>query len=186
MLHEYAHGWMADRLGDPTPRLAGRLTINPLPHIDPIGSILLPILLLVTQAHFLFAYAKPVPFNPLALRWQRWGSAIVGAAGPAANLIVALVFGLLVRFLPLSNFSLLLTIIVYANILLAVFNLVPIAPLDGSKVLYALLPDRYYKFKLWLEKYGFFILLFFMFYLFDWLLSPLVRFLTNLLAGQTV
>lgn len=185
VLHEYAHGWMADRLGDPTPRLAGRLTINPLPHIDPVGTLLLPFLLfLVTRGSFLFAYAKPVPFNPLALRFQRWGAAAVGAAGPLANFIVALVLGLVVRFLPLSNFSLLLTIVIYANILLAVFNLVPIAPLDGSKLLYALLPDRYYKFKIWLERYGFFILLFFMFYLFDWLLSPIVFFFLNIFAGQ--
>ncbi|MFZ5391054.1 MAG: site-2 protease family protein [Patescibacteria group bacterium] len=180
ILHEYAHAWMADRLGDPTPRLAGRLTINPVPHIDPWGTLFLPFLLFfVSSGSFLFAYAKPVPFNPLALRSQKWGSALVGAAGPAINLLVAFTLGLIVQFIDLGSLSNFLTIVIYANVLLAVFNLVPIPPLDGSKVLYALLPDKWYGFKVWLEKYGIFVLFFFILFLFDWL-RPVMDFLLQL------
>jgi len=183
ILHEYAHGWVADRLGDPTARLAGRLTINPRPHIDMWGTLLLPIILLIaTRGSFMFAYAKPVPYNPLALRWQKWGSAAVGLAGPAANLIIAFGLGILIRFLPISTFTSLLSIVVYANIVLAVFNLVPIPPLDGSKLLFTLLPDRFYAFKFWLEQYGLFILLFFLFFGLQWL-SPLVFKLLTLAIG---
>jgi len=186
IFHEYAHAWMADRLGDPTPRLAGRLTINPIPHIDPWGTLLLPFLLFfVSGGGFLFAYAKPVPFNPLALRSQKWGSAIVGLAGPLANLLLAFGLGLVVQWLPeypsLGNF---LTIVVYANILLAVFNLVPIPPLDGSHLLYSLLPDRWYSVKIWLEKYGIFLLFFFILFLFDWL-RPVMEFLLQLAIAPT-
>ena len=100
ILHEWSHGYAADRLGDPTPRMAGRLTINPIPHIDPWGTLLLPFLLLyLTSGSFLFAYAKPVPFNPLALRWRRYGAAAVGFAGPLANLILVLGLGILIRIL---------------------------------------------------------------------------------------
>ena len=144
ILHEWAHGLAADKLGDPTPRMAGRLTINPIPHIDPWGTLLLPFLLFfLTSGNFMFAYAKPVPFNPLALRLRRYGAAVVGAAGPAANLIVAFGLGLFVRFMDISSFTAFLAIVVYANILLAVFNLVPIPPLDGHHVLYSFLPDKF-------------------------------------------
>ncbi|MBU1038810.1 site-2 protease family protein [Patescibacteria group bacterium] len=180
ILHEYAHAWMADRLGDPTPRLAGRLTINPVPHIDPWGTLFLPFLLFfVSGGGFLFAYAKPVPFNPLALRAQKWGSALVGGAGPVINLLVAFVLGLVVQLVNLGSLTNFLTIVIYANILLAVFNLVPIPPLDGSKILYVLLPDKWYGFKLWLEKYGIFVLFFFILFLFDWL-RPIMEFLLQL------
>lgn len=183
IMHEYAHAWAADRLGDPTPRLAGRLTINPVPHMDMWGTLILPFsLFLLTSGQFLFAYARPVPFNPLALRWQRWGSAAVGVAGPGINLIVAFILGQLIRFLPLNTFSDLLSVIVYANILLAVFNLIPIPPLDGSKLLYALLPDRWYAAKVWLDRYGIFLLVIFILFLFDWV-RPVILFLFNLATG---
>ena len=183
IIHEYAHGWVADQLGDPTARNAGRLTLDPRAHIDMWGTIIMPIMLLLfSGGSFMFAYAKPVPYNPYNLSNRKWGPALVGVAGPAANLIVAVMFGILVRFLPPSNFSLLLGIIVYANLLLMVFNLVPIPPLDGSKILFAVLPDSMYQFKLNLERYGFIILLFFIFYFFQWLV-PIISWLFRLVTG---
>jgi len=184
ILHEYAHGWTADRLGDSTPRLAGRLTLNPIPHIDLWGTVLLPFgLFFLTSGSFLFAYAKPVPYNPLALRFQRWGSAAVGVAGPAANLIVAFGLGLLIRFLGFSSFTSFLSIVVYANIMLALFNLIPVPPLDGSKLLYALLPDRWYQFKILLERYSLVMLIVVVFFLSQWL-TPLINFVFNLAVGS--
>ncbi|MFH1173114.1 MAG: site-2 protease family protein [bacterium] len=184
IVHEYAHAWMADRLGDPTAKQLGRLTLNPIAHIDPIGTLLLPLIMFMsTGGRFLFAYAKPVPFNPYNLKDQKWGPALVGLAGPASNLLLAVVFGLLIRFMPESNFSVFLSIIVYANILLMVFNLVPIPPLDGSKLLYALLPDSLNNLKLWLERFGFVFLLIFIFFFFQWLV-PVILYIFQVLTGQ--
>ncbi|MBI2990323.1 MAG: site-2 protease family protein [Candidatus Magasanikbacteria bacterium] len=183
ILHEYGHGWMADRLGDPTARYAGRLTLDPRAHIDKWGTLLMPLILfLITQGNFLFAYAKPVPFNPYNLRDQRWGPVWVALAGPMSNFLLALVFGLMVRFLPVSNLTSFLSIIVYANVLLGVFNLVPIPPLDGSKLLYALLPDSLSHVKESLERYGFVVLLVFIFFFFQ-LISPIIIFLYKLFTG---
>ncbi len=137
VLHEMAHGFAADRLGDPTARLQGRLSPNPLVHIDLLGSVVIPALLLLSQAGILFGWAKPVPYNPYNLRDQKWGEAKVAAAGPAVNLALALIFGLLIRFggdLGLApSFLELSAYVVYINILLAFFNLIPIPPLDGSR-----------------------------------------------------
>ncbi len=186
IIHEYAHGWAADQLGDPTARNAGRLTLSPLAHIDWWGTIFMPIvLLLISGGSFLFAYAKPVPYNPYNLKNQRWGPALVGLAGPAANFIMALVFGILIRFLTPSLFSSLLGIIVYANLLLMVFNLVPIPPLDGSKILFAILPDSMENFKINLERYGFIILLIFIFYFFQWIV-PIITWLFRLVTGYSM
>lgn len=147
ILHEVSHGYAADMLGDPTARLQGRLTLNPISHIDPIGSLLIPAVLVLSTSPFMFGYAKPVPYNPYNLRNQRWGEAIVAGAGPLTNLGLALVFGMIVRFgaeLGLSNtFLQLAEAIVYVNILLALFNMIPIPPLDGSKVLSSVLPYRF-------------------------------------------
>lgn len=171
ILHEVSHGYAAELLGDPTARLAGRLTLNPFPHIDTFGSVLLPALLVFTHSPILFGYAKPVPYNPYNLSNQRWGEAIVAAAGPLTNLLLALIFGLLIRFsgllgLPDSFISLAATV-TYINILLALFNLVPIPPLDGSKVLGALLPYRlqypYKQIEYFFAGNGFFGLLLFIF-----------------------
>lgn len=183
IFHEYAHGWMADRLGDPTARYAGRLTLNPLVHIDKWGTLLMPLILfLLTRGSFLFAYAKPVPYNPYNLRDQKTGPMFVAIAGPVANFLLAFVFGIAVRYLPASNFSLFLSIIVYANVLLGVFNLVPIPPLDGSKILYAVLPDSMNHVKETLERYGFILLLFFIFFLFQWI-TPIISYLYQLFTG---
>jgi len=183
IIHEYSHGWMADQLGDPTARYAGRLTLDPRVHIDKWGTIIMPLLLFfLTAGKFLFAYAKPVPYNPYNLKNQKWDPVWVALAGPGSNLFLAFIFGLLIHYLPYSNLTMFLYVIVYANVLLAVFNLVPIPPLDGSKLLYALLPDSQYRLKMVLEQYGFVILLVFIFFGFQ-LIMPIITFLTNLFTG---
>lgn len=183
IIHEYAHGWMADQLGDPTARYAGRLSLNPKVHIDKWGTLLMPLILFfVTSGSFLFAYAKPVPYNPYNLKNQKTGPMWVALAGPLSNLFLALLFGITLQVLPFSNISQFLYIIVYANILLAVFNMVPIPPLDGSKILYALLPDSQYKIKMALEQYKFVILLAFIFFGFQFI-RPIISFLTSLFTG---
>ena len=130
----------------------------------------------------MFAYAKPVPYNPYNLRNQKWGPAMVGLAGPAASFLLAAAFAVVLRVLPPMALTPFLTIIVYANVMLMIFNLVPIPPLDGSKILYALLPDSASGIKSFLDRYGFMILLFFVFFLFD-LIAPLIDGLFRLLVG---
>lgn len=146
IIHEVAHGYAANYLGDPTARLQGRLTLNPVSHIDPIGSVLLPGILLLTHSPFLFGWAKPVPYNPHNLRNARWGEAFVAFAGPGINIVIALVFAAVIRLagpLSLSDAFLQLSLqVVSINILLALFNMIPFPPLDGSKVLKALLPGH--------------------------------------------
>lgn len=172
ILHEYMHGYVADRLGDPTAKYAGRLTLDPRVHIDLFGSILLPLALFFTTG-LMFAYAKPVPYNPYNLRNQKWGPVMVAFAGPLSNLFLALVFGLLIQFVPFSeSLTFFLSIIVYVNVVLAVFNLVPIPPLDGSKLLLALLPDSLQNLKQTLERFGFVLLIVFIFY-FSGIISPI-------------
>lgn len=142
VMHEVAHGYAANYLGDPTARLAGRLTLNPVVHVDLFGSIFLPGMLLLIGSPILFGYAKPVPYNPYNLK-GRFGEAFVAAAGPLTNFGLALVLGLILRFgygsLP-EAFIQILGSAVFLNLLLGVFNLIPIPPLDGSKVLSSLLP----------------------------------------------
>lgn len=179
IIHEYAHGWMADRLGDPTARYAGRLTVDPRVHIDLFGTIILPFIL--SFSGFMFAYAKPVPFNPYNLRDQKWGPALVGLAGPLSNFLLAASFALLLRVLPAASFTPFLEIIVRANVLLMVFNLVPIPPLDGSKILYGFLPE-YHPVRAWLDRYGFMVLLFFIFFLFG-LIAPIIEGIFRWLVG---
>ncbi|TSC61655.1 MAG: peptidase M50 [Parcubacteria group bacterium Athens0416_74] len=141
VIHEVMHGVAADRLGDPTARYAGRLTLNPIPHLDPIGSVLLPILLAFSGASFFFAWAKPVPYNPFNLRPGRFSEAIVAAAGPLSNLVLALITGLLMQTVSLApEVNAVLFLIVVVNVMLFLFNLFPIPPLDGSKILSSLLP----------------------------------------------
>lgn len=144
VLHELAHGYAAEWLGDPTARLQGRLSLNPIVHLDPLMSVILPGLLIVSGSPILFGAAKPVPYNPYNLSNQKWGEAIVAAAGPATNIALAIIFGLLVRFgelLQLSETFMTIAVqIIVLNIFLAFLNLVPIPPLDGSKILARLLP----------------------------------------------
>jgi Zn-dependent protease len=140
IIHEVMHGYAADKLGDPTARYAGRLTLNPIPHIDIFGSILLPLALILVGSPIFFAYAKPVPYNPYNLRPGRFSEAIVAGAGPASNAVIALIFALLVRISIDPVLSSFFFLIVVVNVMLCIFNLIPIPPLDGSKVLEALLP----------------------------------------------
>jgi Zn-dependent protease len=140
IVHEVMHGVAADYLGDKTARYAGRLTLNPLPHIDLFGSIVLPLLLALSGSPIFFGYAKPVPYNPYNLRPGRFSEAIVAGAGPLSNFVIALVVGLLIRTGVFGAAADIFFIIVLINVMLCLFNLIPIPPLDGSKVLEALLP----------------------------------------------
>jgi Zn-dependent protease len=181
IIHEFSHAWMAYFLGDDTAKRAGRLTINPLVHLDFFGTILLPFFLLfISRGQFLFAYAKPVPFNPYNLKNQRIGQALVGAAGPISNLLVAIIFGLLIRFLPASNFTSFLSLVVYANLVLMVFNLIPVPPLDGSRILYSILPENLI---FLLEEYSFLILLLFLLFAYQ-LIIPIIFLIYKLIVGS--
>lgn len=167
VFHEVAHGLAAEKLGDPTARFAGRLTLNPIPHIDLYGSILLPVfLLIITQGQFVLGSAKPVPVNFYNLRNYRRDTALVSLAGPATNLLLALLAGLVVLFLPGISGAAenLLLKTVWLNLILMMFNLIPIPPLDGSKILGSILgyinPEWMHRF-IALERYGLvFIILF--------------------------
>ena len=141
VIHEVMHGVAADWLGDPTARLAGRLTLNPIPHIDMVGSIILPVVLALSSSSFLFGWAKPVPYNPYNLRPGRFSEAIVAAAGPLSNLAIALFVGLILQFAPVGEmlFAILFAVVL-VNVMLFLFNLIPIPPLDGSKILASILP----------------------------------------------
>lgn len=136
------HGVAADWLGDKTARYAGRLTLNPLPHLDPFGSVILPVLLTISHSPIFFAWAKPVPYNPYNLRPGRFSEAIVAGAGPASNLAIALFFSAVIRMhIFAAELNGVLFLVVAVNTMLCLFNLIPIPPLDGSKVLQVLLPS---------------------------------------------
>lgn len=184
IIHEYMHGWMADRLGDATAKNAGRLTLNPIPHIDLFGSILLPFILVITGAGFVFGWAKPVPFNPYNLSDKKYGSAKVAIAGPLGNFITAMFFGLILRLAPLSNEMLInaLAIIVYINLLLMIFNLIPIPPLDGSKVIAPFLPHNLQVKFAEMEKYGMILVLIFVMFGFT-IILPIINLLFKLIVG---
>ncbi len=144
VLHEVAHGYAANWLGDPTARLAGRLSPNPLVHLDPLGSVIIPAILFFTGAHFLFGWAKPVPYNPYNLQNAKWGESIVAGAGPLTNLLLAFIFAGIIHASTALNLSPSLvemfSYIVFINILLALFNSIPFPPLDGSKIIAPFLP----------------------------------------------
>ena len=140
--HEVSHGYVANMLGDPTARLAGRLTLNPLPHMDIVGSFIVPVFTFFLGG-FIFGWAKPVPFNPYNMQNPQRDGALVAAAGPLANILIVAVFSVLIRLSPLfglpDSFIQLASLVVFLNILLAFFNLIPIPPLDGSKILFCAL-----------------------------------------------
>lgn len=190
VIHELAHGSVAYSLGDPTAKYAGRLTINPLKHLDWFGSIILPLLLLMATAGQgpVFGWAKPVPINPYNFKDQKWGSLKVAVAGPLSNLALALVFGLALRFVPETIFAaapgifLMFVIITQINIGLAIFNLVPIPPLDGSHIFLELLPRSFDPLKMFLKQYGLFILIFFIFFGVSYL-YPIMQAIFHLITG---
>lgn len=146
-VHEAAHAWMADRLGDPTARVQGRLSLNPLAHLDPVGTILIPLMLILLRSPFVFGWAKPVVFDPYNLENPRKDAALISLAGPLANFGLAIIFSIFLRIVltPLSPFAGIydvITPIIAVNVTLAVFNLIPIHPLDGGKILVGLLPSE--------------------------------------------
>lgn len=175
VLHEVAHGWVADHLGDPTARLLGRLTLNPKSHIDPMMSIAVPLLLLLSGSPVIFGAAKPIPVDPFNLKEGRKDIALVSLAGPLTNIIIAIAASFLLKALVgfTSNISydhnlvgffailyVFLRLIVQINLLLAIFNLLPIPPLDGSKIFSLILPDKEAAAYHSLDKIGIFILFF--------------------------
>jgi Zn-dependent protease len=191
VIHEVAHGAAANRLGDPTAKYAGRLTLNPIKHLDLFGSLILPGLMLLLTAGRgpVFGWAKPVPINPYNFRDQKYGAAKVAMAGPGANFAIALFFGLILRFIPgISSFSglnLIFAYIVYINLLLAIFNLLPIPPLDGHHILFAFLPKSSENFKRVLSQFGLFILLFVIFFGFQWVVM-VINFFFKLIVGASL
>jgi len=195
VVHEFAHGYVAYLLGDNTARLQGRLTLNPLKHLDPFGSVLLPLLLILSQAGFVIGWARPVPYNPANLKSGRKGTFLVSVAGILANLSVAVIFGLFIRFAPelglplyvadpslIHPFYKITTIIVLTNLVLAIFNLIPIPPLDGSKILFSFLPANMRHLENLLERWGIFVLLFFVIFLWS-SISPLIYIAFSFITG---
>lgn len=185
VLHEVAHGYAALFQGDKTAEYAGRLTLNPLKHLDIFGSIIFPII--TSFMGIGFGWAKPVPYNPDNLRNRKWGEAIVAAAGPATNLIIALVFAVVIRvgagegFLSKPSMTL-AAMIVLVNVTLAIFNLVPMPPLDGSKILFALIPRGWGFIRNFMERYQLVLVFLYVFVLWQYF-TPIVDFIFMKFTG---
>lgn len=188
VIHEVSHGYAAYLQGDNTARFQGRLTLNPLKHLEWFGSFFLPVMSYLLGG-FIIGWAKPIPFNPYNLRNQKWGEAIVAFAGPLSNICIALFFGLLIRFGVAISFGQAFfhvsSLIVLINLVLATFNLIPVPPLDGSKILFSILPYRMQGIRDFLEQNGLFIMLFFVFFLWQFVL-PIVSWEFNLITGLPV
>lgn len=188
VIHEVAHGYAADALGDKTARHSGRLTLNPIPHLDLFGSVILPALLVLSGTGIVFGWAKPVPFNLRNIKDQKWGPSLIALAGPASNLLLALIFGLAVRFAQPLSFSLsmvfIFSTVAMVNITLAIFNLIPVPPLDGHHVLFSFLSSyKYARLREVLQKNSLILILVVIFFAWE-LISPLIFGLFKLITGM--
>ncbi len=188
VIHEISHGFMAEYFGDRTARNAGRLTLNPLKHLDLFGSIILPAVLYFSSG-FVVGWAKPVPYNPDNLTDRKWGTIAVASAGIIANICIAILFGLILRFsvgfnVP-AGFNFIISSIVVINLALAIFNLVPIPPLDGSKILFEILPESFYFIVRALEQYSLVFLIIFVVFLSNYLF-PVMAFLYHIITGLPI
>ncbi|MDD3725808.1 MAG: site-2 protease family protein [Candidatus Ratteibacteria bacterium] len=187
VVHEFCHGYMAYLNGDNTAMMMGRLTLNPLPHIDPFGTILLPILLLlISRGHFAIGMAKPVPINPFNFRNYDRGLLAVGIAGPGSNIILGTFLALISRLFPNALVSQFLIIGAVINFILALFNLIPIPPLDGSRILSVFLPGRIRHRYEQMERYGIIIVMAFIFLGGLGWLGPLSIAIVNFITGTTI
>lgn len=185
VIHEVSHGFMARRFGDKTAQYAGRLTLNPIKHLDLFGSIILPAALYFSTG-FVFGWAKPVPYNPDNLHNKKWGTFFVSAAGVLANFTIAIIFGLILRFAPNfpvgESFYFIVSTIVLVNLALGVFNLVPIPPLDGSKILFSLLTASAWHILAQMERYSLVLLFVFVLFFID-ILYPILSGAFKLITG---
>jgi len=186
IVHEVSHGYVALRSGDPTAKYSGRLTLNPLRHIDPFGTVVLPILLILMRSPFLIGWAKPVPINPYYLRNPKKDMAKIGAAGPLSNLGLAIIFAIIYRITGMGVISFFLLYAVFINLLLFLFNLVPVPPLDGSRIVAGFLTHDAYEKYMRIEPYGFIIVFALLFLLFNSVLIPAVRLMCRLLTGVVI
>ncbi len=195
VIHEVSHGVAAYSMGDDTAKKLGRLTLNPLKHLDPFGSVILPLILILISwggngPGFVFGYAKPVPYNPFNLNDRKYGPAKVALAGPLSNFIVAFFFGAMFRLsasgiLPIQSLAVMemFLTIVWINVLLAVFNLLPIPPLDGHWLVLTFLPDKFRRFKMMFQQMGVFLFIILIFVIFP-LILPIIVLISELMIGQ--
>ena len=194
-IHEFAHALIADKLGDPNPKIQGRLSLNPLNHIDPVGTVILPLMLAMSRSPVIIGWAKPVRIDPFNLKNRKRDMGLISAAGPMANIILAILASFVLRLLPVTTPAwgiFFLILLIRTNLGLACFNLLPLNPLDGGKVLTAFLPNHLaYRVEEFLDHYGQYLLIFMIFPFFgrsilSLVLNPIIGFLFNLLVPTSI